>query len=247
MYFKKAQTTKSQDSCQSPTSVPPPLPPPERSACVPKSTHCTLLESTPQARPPSGRGLRVTTPAPGPGLGSVAPRTEAAVVAVAASPRKRPPRRYAEVTPRRDANLPSPNAEAAPGPWPTEAAPRGQAAPRFATPRKHRAASASPRCVRHGDGGRVQPFAARRLGCLSWRPLNATGPLSVCRATGRASPSALRAFFWLAGIGVRAHRSSEPNGNAKPNDDRQLGLPVALASRTRRCGPERASTQTGLN
>ena len=185
----------------------------------------TLLESTPQARPPSGRGLRVTTPAPGPGLGSVAPRTEAAVVAVAASPRKRP--EMAEMAPRRYANLPSPNAEGAPGPWPMEAAPRAQAAPRFATPRKHRAASASPRCVRHGDGGRVQQFAARRLGCLSWRPLNATGPLSVCRATERASPSALRAIFWLAGIGV------EPTGNAKPNDDRQLGVPVALASRTR--------------
>ena len=112
-------------------------------------------------------------------------------------------------------------------PWQTH--PRKHT-PQANTPRNDRATSASPRCVKHGYGGHVQQFAARRSGCLSWRPLNATQGLSRC-ATGAPRHPRWCALFWLAGIGVEPW--VEPNGNAKPNDDRQLGVPVALASWTR--------------
>jgi hypothetical protein len=177
----------------------------------------TLSESTPQARQPSGRGrgLRVTPP-PGPGLGAVTPHAEAAVVVGAASPRTR-----AEIAPRRDANLPSPNAEGATSPLSTlgpclmEGAPRAQAAPRFATPRKHRATSASPRCVLHGYGGRIQQFAARRLGCLSWRPLNATGPRCAGHEARLAHPRCVRHFGSQApGSSPTATRSPTMTGNS---------------------------------
>ena len=64
------------------------------------------------------------------------------------------------------------------------------------------------------------------LGLPKLAALECNQGLSRC-ATGAPRHPRWCALFWLAGIGV------EPNGNAKPNDDRQLGVPVALASRTR--------------